>query len=184
MGCAARSSLLYFDETNAKREPNTLQTNDPYMTRQGGPKTLPAAFWQANGGEAVAPAEHRSGCRPPSDRRHPREQPICHRKRPKTKGKRDNSSIQCKRRYTFQGSRWVANNTQFQTAEQWNGRAAFSSAIKLESRCGRCRVSAESQRMRTRFSRRRASSARTGTKSNRATTMHPANHMSINVSAS
>ena len=41
-------------------------------------------------------------------------------------------SIQCKRRYTFQGSRWVANNTQFQTAEQWNGRAAFSSAIKLE----------------------------------------------------
>jgi hypothetical protein len=31
------------------------------MTRQGGPKTLPAAFWQAVKGEAVAPAERRSG---------------------------------------------------------------------------------------------------------------------------
>jgi hypothetical protein len=74
-------------ETNAKSEPNTLQNGHLYMTRQGGPKTLPAAFWQAilvrrllqlNTGAAAG----RSG-----DRRQLIEQPICHRKRLKNQGK-------------------------------------------------------------------------------------------------
>jgi hypothetical protein len=56
-GFAAPPFSLTPDQTNAIREPNRT----PYMTGQGGPKTLPAAYWQAFSGEMVAPAERRSG---------------------------------------------------------------------------------------------------------------------------
>jgi hypothetical protein len=51
-GCAARSSVLYFDETNAKREPNTIDerpVHDKAGRSEDAPCSLLAGYWWRGG---------------------------------------------------------------------------------------------------------------------------------------